>query len=60
MLNVNFLVVDTLPEEEKHTLVAYGENKSLIKTFPPRQTIAPNSNSLIFEHPPTDRKVYPL
>lgn len=51
---------DTLPEEEEHALGVYGKKEPIFKMFRPRQTIALNPNRLIFEHLPTDRKIYPL
>jgi len=50
---------DTFPEEEEYIVGIYGDRESMIKEFPPRQTIALNPNSLIFYQWPTDIKMYP-
>lgn len=50
---------DTLLDKKVHALGVYGENKPIFKTFPPPQTVAPNPNSLIYEHLPTYRNIYP-
>lgn len=50
---------DTLLEEEEYAFGIYEDKEPIIKEFPLRQTIAPNPNSLIFEHRPIDKKMYP-
>ncbi|KAG4986372.1 hypothetical protein JHK86_034063 [Glycine max] len=49
---------DTLLEEE-YTFGVYGNKELVVKEFPSRQTATPDPNILIFQHWPTDRKMYP-
>jgi len=51
---------DTLPKEEEYAFGTYSNRELVIKKFPSRQTTAPNPTSLIFEHRPQNKKVYPL
>lgn len=46
----NFSSWDTFPKEEEYALGVYGDWEPVV---------APNPNSLIFEHQPTKTKVYP-
>ena len=49
---------EVLPEEEMLALSCYKEEPQF-KIFPPRQTAAPDPNSIIFEHNPRGRCSYP-
>ena len=51
---------EILHEEEEYSLGVYKDKEQVIKELPPRQTVAPNPNSVILEHHLTNRKVYPL
>lgn len=50
---------DTSPEEEHHAFDFYGADEPVLQTLSPRQIVAPNPNSIIFEHLRIEHKVYP-
>ncbi|KAG4915277.1 hypothetical protein JHK87_052834 [Glycine soja] len=47
---------DTFPKEEAYALGVYKEREPVFTDYLIRHIVAPNPNSLIFEHRPTERK----